>query len=240
MPPNRTLQIPSARRISDILLVIIMTLITLSMLGQASKYFWGHPQLKGFVPTFYVDYESTIPTWYSSAALGMAGLLLGLIAVVKLNALEKYRFHWLALSGIFFLLSADEIAMLHELPIDPMRNAFQTGGMLYYPWVIPAAVLVGLVGLSYLPFVWQLPTRIRALVVLAGLTFLSGALGVEMLSGAQADMWGEENLTYAMIITLEEFLEMLGVVIFIKALLMYIENHLGGLQIQFARPATAQ
>ena len=96
-----------------------------------------------------------------------------------------------------------------------------------------AAVLVLIVGLSYLPFVWNLPARTRSLVVLAGGAFLAGALGVEMLSGAQADAFGEENLTYALIITVEEFLEMLGVVIFIKALLGYIESQLGGMQLEF-------
>lgn len=234
-----TLTVPPARRISDALFFVVLTLIALSMTGQAFKYLFGHPKVLGFVPTFYVDYEMNVPTWYSSAALALAGLLLAVIALAKLSDRGPYRFHWLALSAIFFLLSVDEIAMLHELPIDPLRNAYQTGGLLYYPWVVPAAVLVMALGLAYLPFLWHLPGRIRLLVMLAGFTFLAGALGVEMLSGAQADQWGEENLTYALVITIEEFLEMLGVVIFIKALLLYLESQPGGIRIAFPTTATA-
>jgi len=80
------LEIPRAKRVSDSLFVIVLSLILLSLAGQYSKYSWGHPQLKGFVPIFYLDYESTVPTWYSAAALGLAGSLLALIAVAKYRA----------------------------------------------------------------------------------------------------------------------------------------------------------
>ena len=215
-------------------------LIALSLAGQASKYLAGHPKVLGFVPTFYVDDESTVPTWYSSAALGLAATLLAAVGMVKWHAGHPFRFHWLGLAAIFLLLSADEIAMLHELPIDPLRNAFHTGGMLYYPWVVPALALVLVVGLMYLSFVAHLPPPVRNLVILAGFTFLLGATGVEMLSGAVAHRWGEQNLTYSMIITLEEFLEMIGVVLFIKALLLYIEGLAGGLRVEFPRTAVVE
>jgi len=49
---------------------------------------------------------------------------------------------------------------------------------------------------------------------------------------------GEENFNYALIVTIDEFLEMLGVVILIRALLEYLEQHLGGLRIKFATNTT--
>ena len=124
--------------------------------------------------------------------------------------------------------------MIHEMPIDPMRAMFNWGGCLHYAWVVPGLVFVAAVGIIYCRFLFSLPRRTQFLFLLAATIFVSGAIGVEMLSGAQAYEAGEENFNYALIVTLEEFLEMLGVVVLIRALLEYIENHLGGLQIQFA------
>jgi hypothetical protein len=85
-----------------------------------------------------------------------------------------------------------------------------------------------------LPFFLRLPRRTQAWLALATATFVAGAIGVEMLSGWQADHFGEENLTYSLIITVEEFLEMIGVVILVRALVDYIHSNLGGLHISFA------
>jgi hypothetical protein len=228
------LTLPAARRVSDALLLLVMLLIGLSIIGQCSKHLLGHTQLKGFVPTFYVDSESSAPTWYSSAALGLAGALLSVIAAAKFKTADNFRWHWACLGGLLFLLSLDEIAMIHELPIEPLREQFGAGGALYYPWVIPGAALVAGIGCLFLRFFWHLPRRTRCLFFLAGVVFVSGSIGVEMYSGVQADLSGEENLDYALVVTIEEFLEMLGVVVLIRATLEYIESNLGGLQFEFA------
>ena len=57
------LQTPLPKRISDTLFVVVLLLISLSLAGQGAKYLLGHDKLKGFVPSFYVDCESTVPTW---------------------------------------------------------------------------------------------------------------------------------------------------------------------------------
>jgi hypothetical protein len=228
------LVVPKARRISDALLIVVSAFIGLSLIGQCSKYLLGHPKLKGFVPTFYVDLEPSAPTWYSSAALGLAGALLSLIAAAKFQMADRFRWHWVSLAGLFFLLSMDEIAGFHELPVDPLREALAAGGLLYYTWVIPGAAVVALVGCLFLRFYLALPRRTQRGFLLAAILFVGGSIGVEMLSGAQADAFGEENLDYALIVTIEEFLEMLGIVVFIRALLEYIEQQLGGLQVGFA------
>ena len=229
------IKLPSAQRITDCLLALVMTLVMLSLLGQFAKYVLGHTMLKGFVPTFYVDNEPSAPTWYSSAALGLVGVLLALIAAARMQTSDVYRWHWATLSLLFFGLSMDEIAMIHELPIDPLREMFGWGGVLYFGWVVPGAVLVALVAIIYRKFLLSLPRRTQRLFVLAGLIFVGGAIGVEMVSGVQADQHGEENLAYALIVTLEELMEMLGVIVLIRALLEYIEEHIGGLQLHFAR-----
>lgn len=234
MVNDMRLDLAPAKRISDAFFATVLGLITLSMAGQCSKYVWGHPKLKGFVPAFYVDYESTVPTWYSSLALGVAAGLMFLIAAAMFRTRDRWRIHWATLASLMLVLSIDEIAMFHELPIDPLRESFGAGGLLYYTWVVPGLALVVIVSGLYLSFFFHLPRRTKALFALAAATFVTGAIGVEMLSGWQADQFGEENLTYSLIITVEEFLEMIGVVILIRALLEHVQDQLGGLQISFA------
>jgi len=229
---NLDLSVPPAKRVTRFLLIVVVLLVSLSLLGQMSKYYLGHPQLKGFVPAFYLELESNVPTWYSSFALGLAGALLLTIAVVKRDVRDEYRHHWMALALLFFGLSLDEVAMFHEYPIEFLRETFHAKGMFYYTWVVPGAIFVAAVGCCLLRFLKRLPGQTRRLFLLAGAVFVGGAIGVEMISGIQSDAFGEENLTYMLIITVEESCEMLGVVIFIHALLKYIEETIGGIRVQ--------
>ena len=51
---------------------------------------------------------------------------------------------------------------------------------------------------------------------------------MELLGGYLASTTGMENVSYAIVATIEESLEMLGIVVFIHALISYIKVHLGG------------
>jgi len=221
------LRLPAAGRAARALVLLVALLLVLSMVGQYAKHVYGHTQLKGFVPLFYVDFESNVPTWYSSLALAVAGGLAGLIAAAAISRRQRFGWHWASLAALLAGLSLDEIAMIHEMPIDALRDSMQAGGVLYYTWVIPGAILVVLVGLAFLPFWLHLPGRTRLLIFLSAGLFVGGAIGVEMLSGAWADRYGEENLMYSLIITVEETCEMLGVVVLIGALLDYVHRSVG-------------
>ena len=48
--------------------------------------------------------------------------------------------------------------------------------------------------------------------------YVSGVIGVEAVSGWHFEVFGKHNLGYNLLVTLEEGLEMLGVVVFIYAL----------------------
>jgi hypothetical protein len=227
---------PSSKAVARVLLVVVALLLALSTAGQGSKYLLGHPDLKGFVPTFYVDYESNVPTWYSSCALLLAALLLGMIAAAKATTADQFRWHWGLLSVVFVGLSADEIAGFHELPIDAMRAAFHLSGVLFYPWVILGGAFALAMAAATWRMLWSLPVCIRREMFVAAAVFSTGALGIEMLSGLQASRYGEENFTYALIVTFEEGCEMLGVVIYIHALLEYIHTELGPMYLAIGRP----
>jgi hypothetical protein len=56
---------------------------------------------------------------------------------------------------------------------------------------------------------------------MAASIYLGGAIGIELIGSSHAELHGYENWAYSMIATLEESLEMTGLIVFIWALLKY-------------------
>ena len=173
---------------------------------------------------FSVNLEDSLPTWYSTFLLLSAAILLSQITTAKYLAKEPYRAYWFGLTLIFLYLSLDEGAAIHEVMTDPLRETFNTEGYLYFAWQIAAVPLVIIVGLLYVRFVFKLPAHIRNLFILGGGIYLAGVLGFESISANQWYQAGGANFTYLTIATVEEFCEMLGVIIFVYALLLHITD----------------
>ena len=203
------------------LLILIICLLIANLIGIVATYFFEYDDAGGWVALFDFDTEKNIPTFYSSLALMLCSVLL-LIIFIKQRKPGYPHLHWLGLAVIFLFLSIDEAISIHERSIEPLREILGTSGLLYYAWVIPYSLgLIVLLAL-YFGFLLNLPKKIRDLFILSGVVFVSGALGIEMIGGLYTELHGTNNLTYSLITTCEEFLEMLGIVIFIYALLICV------------------
>ncbi|NER04564.1 MAG: hypothetical protein F6K17_19100, partial [Okeania sp. SIO3C4] len=86
-------------------------------------------------------------------------------------------------------------------------------GIFYYTWVIPGLILVLTVLFIYLKFLQSLPRKIKYLFFLAGIFYVGGGIGMEMIGGYYAYLYDTKNFFYEILVTIEEFLEMLGVVV---------------------------
>ena len=241
-PINRITVIPL--RITQALGVVAAFLVLASVTGQLVKYLGGHDFVYGLVRLFYVDYENTVPSFFSASLLLMAAFLLALIATLKQAAHATYRFQWALLSFTFLFMAIDEAASIHEMLIGPMRGLLgqEASGIFFFAWVIPGIAVAVIFGLSYLRFLLHLPFTTRWNVVLAGTLYLGGAIGMELIGGRYAHIHGVENLTYSMLATVEESLEMAGAIIFIHALLHYIANNYQEIRFQLVssqQPARA-
>ncbi len=230
----------SPHKIVLFLFLIIGLLIFMHMTTQGIKYFSGHDSLFGFTHEFNLNNENNIPTWYSSSALLLCAALLGLIGLQSKQVGECYAIHWLVLSFVFLCLSVDEAASLHEMVGTRVTEAFRPkghfylGGFLYYGWVIPGMLFVLIVGLSFGRFLLHLSMPIRRLFLLAGFVYVGGALGVEMLESYAFYMSRDITAFHSLIlITIEEGMEMLGILIFLYALCSYMANYTGPVTIVF-------
>jgi len=204
------------------LLCLVSVLLFMNILGLISSFYLGHGRLHGLIALFNFDSEKNIPTLYSSLALLFSSALLSIIAFIHKRNGSAY-YYWLGLAIIFLFLSIDETSSIHERLIIPVRESLHTSGALFFAWVIPYGIALIIFIATYLKFLIGLPKKIMVLFIISGATFVSGAIGFELLGGWQADLSGtDNNLVYSIFYTCEESLEMLGIVIFIYTLLTYM------------------
>ena len=78
---------------------------------------------------------------------------------------------------------------------------------------------------------FHLPAKTRNLVIWAGALFVGGALGMEMMAAHQDSLNTSNVFLYKLYSTIEELWEKLGVLVFIYALLSYMEKYVGQIQI---------
>lgn len=165
-----------------------------------------------FRDLFDLDEEQSFGTWFSAGILLLAGVVLLLYArSLKQEGTVGHRY-WSFLGLGFCLLSLDEVVGLHET-LNTISDI---------PWTLPGGAAAVMVGLLYLPFIVSLPARTRWLFLLGGAIYLGGAVGVERATDWYADEGLLSTLEYNLTTALEEAMEMLGVVIFIHALVAHI------------------
>lgn len=184
----------------------------------------GYPQVDGLVPLFDLAQEKNIPTFFSTLLACLASGLLLLIALARKQMLRSWKM-WAGLSAVFLLVGLDEFIGMHEQLSKPLRALLDTQGLLYFAWILPYGLLVMLLAGIYGQFVFELPAHIRNGLLLAATFFLAGGLGFEILGG-----WLTEyphlagSPLYGVLTTIEESLEMAGMIVFIHTLMRYIED----------------
>ena len=175
-----------------------------------------------------MDAERNIPTVFSALLLWFCSLLTVLIAWAKTKSSGWYHaIPWFGLAFAFFFIGVDETVELHERLTEPMREYFNTRGLLFFAWIIPYTALALLFGLAYIRFTLLLPRDTRKQVLVAALLFLSGSIGMEMFGGAWREGVGYSPVYY-LLAMVEEALEMFGAAYFICAFLNYIDKYMPG------------
>lgn len=183
-----------------------------------------YPYVAMVLDLFSLNTEQTLPAWYTSLLLFGAALLFLLIASAKWLIQARERWLWAGLFAIFTYLSMDEAASIHEIAAEWLQNDFQLTGFWTFGWQLVAAPFLLLFGLVYVGFWWRLPGRTRLHFMLAGMVYVGGAFVIEGVSAARWDELGGVSYSYLVIASLEEFCEMLGVILLIYGQLTYAIN----------------
>jgi hypothetical protein len=220
------------RNLIAALFAVVALFAALDLLSQAPRYFAfsfsGHQRLDRM---FHLGREANVSAWFSGMLLFTSGLLLALIGAVKRQQSDPYRWHWAGLAVLFIYLSADEVAVLHE-QISSMLAPYTFAALNYGGWIGYGVVAVGALTLVFLPFFLSLSRRTRILFTCSAAVFTGGAIGLEVVA-LPYENGRPPDFGWAMLVALEETLEMSGVIIFIGALVDYMRLSSLRLELRF-------
>ena len=167
--------------------------------------------------------EVSLATWFQTLVFILAAVVL-VVGGSRATQRREPRRGWWFLAWVMVLLSIDEAVSIHERLGSALREVLDTSGILYYIWVIPAVLFAAVVALVQLGWLRSLPVSTRRLVVLAGVIFVLGAAGFELLASTGDEANGTETLTSVTFSAVEELMEMIGLSLFVVVLI----DHLGG------------
>jgi hypothetical protein len=211
-------------------LVCIFIIVAAHTTMLFMRYGLGFGRLKGL--SAFVDLwgENNLPTFYASMSLLFCGLLLYLISLSEKKLGGKFAMYWLVMAALFIFLSADEMLQIHDSISEKLR-VLGASGIFFHAWVIPYGIaLVGL-GIIYLRFLLSLTSETRNLFMMSALCYIGGALGFELLESIEFEKTHDRSLLMEIYVLIEETLEMVGVLIFIQALITELASR--RVQVQF-------
>lgn len=170
----------------------------------------------------FLAFERNPSTWFAAALLASAAAMAWVVGRSG-QALE-----WNLVAAVFALMSLDEVATFHE----------KLGGLPGLPavgnrgWVAGGLLLAAVVAWRLLPWVLTLPPSLRTAIIGGATVFLVGAVGGEELAARWAFDHGEDR-TFFLISSIEENLEMLGVLWVLTRLLDHARDIGATLRLRF-------
>ena len=207
-------------------LFVILIIHFLSFAAVFVKYHFDGEYFR-LTQFFDVGIEDNIPTIYSVVALVFAGVACLLTWAITRAVGAKDPIYWFFLGVVMVFLGFDEGATIHETIGSWVKRNYHGEGYFRWLWVVPYGVLTAWFAAAYFPFLMRLPKKTRLGLILSGAIFVGGAIGVEMISAAEyeaAKEAGIRSLKYYLLYSLEEFMEMFGIALFIYYVLDYLAS----------------
>lgn len=213
----------ASKRIFRIMLAIICFFACANIIGKFSKHYLPNFLFRDFLTMqFNLDGELNLPSVYSALTLLVCSIILSAITYIKKNQHDHYTSDWGRLSILFAFLFFDELTSIHETLVKPVKTVINVGGIFNFAWVIPGIFFVLFMFVMFLKFLINLPRKTRHYFLIAGVIYVGGAIGYELVGGYIADAYTPQSAIYVLSVTLEESLEMLGIAVFIYGLLSHI------------------
>jgi len=176
-----------------------------------------------FADAFDLDADLSIPAWFSSVQLFLAGG-----ALLAASCFDR-RHRWFLVLGslVLIFLSVDEGAGLHER-ITVVARGSEIGVLEalmirnHGAWIMPyllVGVLLIVIAIKPAISIFQEHRRPSLWVIIGALTFMSGAVGLEISSYFLERR--RAAVGYLVAVAAEEILEMLGVSLVLYGILIF-------------------
>jgi hypothetical protein len=208
-----------ARRVTATLLAVLAFLTLAHLAGKVLDVRFDHSFV---LSIFELDGEHSIPRFFASGILLLSALLLFAVACATKQARGYGQLYWLGLALIFCYLAIDKNVAIHEALASSLRLRLGLSKLEFYAWSY--GIVAVLLPLVYFRVLIMLPRQTTRLFVLGGVLFLFGAFGLDLVVAYLGQTINRAGAVYIGLATLEEVLEMGGVIVFIYALLSYLAS----------------
>jgi hypothetical protein len=216
-------------KVTRLLIAIAVGMALTHIVGQLSDVYQGRTSV---LFLFDLGREQSIPRFYSSVMLLLCSCLILTIAVAKKGD-NTYNFiYWLGLVLMFLFLAMTKSIAIHENIATLMRSALGVSKIKFYAWVY--SIVVVLFTIAYLKFFFSLPRRVMLLFVIGGSAFVAGAFGLDLVVAYLGQSLDRHTGVYIGLATLEELLEMGGIIIFVYTFLLYMSLELKRIVVRVA------
>lgn len=233
MDMDTSLEIDSAK-VARMLFLAVAVLLVAHLMALVALHVVGIELGQGIIQRLDLGEENSIGTWFTLMILGAAGLVAGLAACTSQVESKRIVRGWRFLALTMVAMSVEELVDLHGWLDGRLDATISAGGLLYFPWVAPAAVLVVVFGLVQARFALSLPRTTGLSLVVAGVLYAAAAIGLEAVEGAWLDSGrGRESVGYLAMVTVEEILEVVAAAIVVVATMQYLEARSGKLRLSF-------
>ena len=231
MTEKRTRITLNSRNIVILLSTITILLLVAHLVTIAMPYIFEgfeHGLVRLLFSLFFLDGEGNVPAIFSTWLFLLNAVIFLIVWKAACLSGDSHKI-WLFLSSVFVFLAFDESISIHERLINPLRQALGATGIFYYAWIIPYGIGVGLVSIFAIPVFWRMQKRIRFWFGLSAATYLVATIGLEMISGKYLVMMNEQkDIVWIFMVTLEESLEMVGLIILVYAQLLLLRDKYNG------------
>ncbi|NNC99537.1 MAG: peptidase M48 Ste24p [Gammaproteobacteria bacterium] len=206
------------KKLAIFLTAFAFLLVLIHSIALAIYFYVDDPDVFDFVRLIDLDYEGNIPTLFSALLFLSNGCLFYLLYRATKENKQPYALYWLGLALVFTFLGFDEGTRLHEEIGDLTEHLVEAKGLLYFPWVIPYSIAFVIAVSVYFRFYLTLDRRLQLRLLACAVVFLSGAVGLEIFSAREAETSGTSSLSYSILYTIEESLEMAGLILLFHTL----------------------
>ncbi len=224
----------SKNEITGLFLKTVLILLTFHVMAVIVMLTLENKTVLKYMSIFYFDTERNLPSTYSALAIAFCAYLLWEISSLKTEIFNKRSKYWKFISVTFLFLAIDEYTSIHE-HAGHIVKLFSDKVFPFHGWYIPLLAALGLISIFFMKFYFQLPKTTRLNFLYSGVIFITGAVGFDILSAIVLENY-EDGLNKSIIIytcvTIEELLEMIGIIFFMNTLLGYLINDLKKIKIK--------
>lgn len=221
----------SARVFSSVI-IIILFLFGAGLFATYLLWIKKYEVAFGFIPMFNLDGEYNVPTIFSVFLIFINSLAL-ILTGYHPNTTKDEKKYWRVLGYILLYLAFDEMTSAHErvggLVYRLAPNVFHASESRY--WMLPIGILLVVFAFYFFRFYFRLLKRTRINFMVAGLVYITGAMGFEYVGDVYVSSQIADtgrifagDIYYSLIACVEEAFEMMGMALFLRALLLHLQS----------------